>query len=105
MKKLFKFLLILLAVILAVAAFNISIQVFMPYLILYYTVSLEMDNYVLIMAPAIVLAAVFTAARQAYSQTRSLHWFPSESFSLQALVMTLLPVSYLYTWAHIPASM
>ena len=46
---------------LAVAAFNISIQVFMPYLILYYTVSLEMDNYVLIMAPAIVLAAVFTA--------------------------------------------
>ena len=46
---------------LAVAAFNISIQVFMPYLILYYTVSLEMDNYVLVMAPAIVLAAVFTA--------------------------------------------
>ena len=46
---------------LAVAAFNISIQVFMPYLILYYTVSLQMDNYVLIMAPAIVLAAVFTA--------------------------------------------
>lgn len=46
---------------LAVAAFNISIQVFMPYLILYYTVSLKMDNYVLVMAPAIVLAAVFTA--------------------------------------------
>ena len=46
---------------LAVAAFNISIQVFMPYLILYYTVSLQMDNYVLIMAPAILLAAVFTA--------------------------------------------
>ena len=46
---------------LAVAAFNISIQVFMPYLILYCTVSLEMDNYVLVMAPAIVLAAVFTA--------------------------------------------
>ena len=42
------------------AVFNISIQIFMPYLILYYTVSLGMDNYVLIFAPAIVLAAIFT---------------------------------------------
>ena len=42
------------------ALFNISIQVFMPYLILYYTESLGMDNYVLIFAPAILLAAVFT---------------------------------------------
>jgi MFS family permease len=33
----------------------------MPYLIIYYEVSLEMDNYVLIMAPAIILASVFTA--------------------------------------------
>jgi MFS family permease len=32
----------------------------MPYLILYYEVSLNMDNYVLIMAPAIILAAIFT---------------------------------------------
>ena len=45
---------------LAVAVFNISIQVFMPYLILYYDVSLGMDNYVLIFAPAILLAAAFT---------------------------------------------
>ena len=45
---------------LAVAVFNISIQVFMPYLILYYDVSLGMDNYVLIFAPAILLAATFT---------------------------------------------
>ena len=45
----------------AFAVFGISIQVFMPYLILYYNVSLKMDNYVLIMAPAIILAAVFTA--------------------------------------------
>ena len=44
----------------AVAAYNISIQIFMPYLILYYTESLGMDNYVLIFAPAIVLAATFT---------------------------------------------
>ena len=40
--------------------FGISIQVFMPYLILYYTEALHLDNYVLIMAPAIVLAAVAT---------------------------------------------
>ena len=45
----------------ALAVFNISIQVFMPYLILYYTVTLGMDNYVLIFAPAILLAAIFTA--------------------------------------------
>ncbi|MBR4310538.1 MAG: hypothetical protein IKT79_05875, partial [Akkermansia sp.] len=43
------------------ALFNISIQIFMPYLILYYEVSLQMANYVLIMAPAIVLASVVTA--------------------------------------------
>ena len=41
--------------------FGISIQVFMPYLILYYTEALHLDNYVLIMAPAILLAAVATA--------------------------------------------
>ena len=45
----------------ALAVFNISIQIFMPYLILYYTVTLGMDNYVLIFAPAIVVAAIFTA--------------------------------------------
>ena len=44
----------------AVAVFNISIQIFMPYLILYYTVTLKMDNYVLIFAPAIIVAAAFT---------------------------------------------
>ncbi|MBQ6829523.1 MAG: MFS transporter [Clostridia bacterium] len=43
------------------ALFNISIQIFMPYLILYYTESLKMDNYVLIMAPAVIVASVFTA--------------------------------------------
>jgi MFS family permease len=45
----------------AFAVFNIAIQIFMPYLILYYTESLKMANYVLIMAPAILLAGVFTA--------------------------------------------
>ena len=43
------------------AVFGISIQIFMPYLILYYTEALKMEGYVFIMAPAIVLAAVFTA--------------------------------------------
>ena len=41
--------------------FNIAIQIFMPYLILYYEVSLKMTNYVFIMAPAIILASVVTA--------------------------------------------
>ena len=44
----------------AYAVFGIAIQIYMPYLILYYTVTLGMDNYVLIFAPAIVLAAIFT---------------------------------------------
>ena len=41
--------------------FNISIQIFMPYLIIYYEVSLGMADYVLIMAPAIIIASVVTA--------------------------------------------
>ena len=44
----------------AFAVFGIAIQIFMPYLIIYYTVSLKMDNYVFVMAPAIILAAIFT---------------------------------------------
>ena len=41
--------------------FNIAIQIFMPYLIIYYEKSLGMTDYVLIMAPAIILAAAVTA--------------------------------------------
>ena len=44
----------------AFALFGISIQIFMPYLILYYTEGLQMEGYVLIMAPALILASVFT---------------------------------------------
>ena len=51
---------VLYATLLAFAVFGISIQIFMPYLILYYTESLKMDNYVLVMAPAILLASVST---------------------------------------------
>ena len=43
------------------AVFGISIQIFMPYLIIYYEQTLKLTNYVFIMAPAIILAAVFTA--------------------------------------------
>ncbi len=46
---------------LVLALFNISIQIFMPYLILYYTESLGLTNYVLIFAPAIIVSAAFTA--------------------------------------------
>ena len=45
----------------AFIVFNISIQIFMPYLILYYEVSLGMADYVFVMAPAIILASVLTA--------------------------------------------
>ena len=45
----------------AYAIFGISINIFMPYLILYYEKSLGMTDYVLVFAPAIILAAAFTA--------------------------------------------
>lgn len=48
-------------VILIFAVFNIAIQIYMPYLILYYEKGLGMKNYVLIMAPAIIVAAIVTA--------------------------------------------
>jgi len=40
--------------------FNISIQIYMPYLIIYYEQTLGMADYVLIMAPAILAAAAVT---------------------------------------------
>lgn len=43
------------------ALFNISIQTFMPYLIVYYEKTLQMTNYVIVFAPAILIAAVVTA--------------------------------------------
>ena len=52
---------LLYAVLAGFAVFGISIQTYMPYLILYYEQSLNMDNYVLVMAPAIIIAAVVTA--------------------------------------------
>ena len=43
------------------AVFGISIQIFMPYLLIYYEQTLGMKNYVLILAPAILVAAAVTA--------------------------------------------
>ena len=41
--------------------FNIAIQIFMPYLIIYYEKTLMMTDYVFIFAPAIIVASVVTA--------------------------------------------
>lgn len=45
---------------LGMCIFSISIQIFMPFLILYFTNAIALENYVLIFAPAIILAALFT---------------------------------------------
>ena len=42
------------------AIFGIAIQIFMPYLLLYYEIGLGMENYVLIMAPAIIIASILS---------------------------------------------
>lgn len=42
------------------SVFGVSIQIFMPYLILYYEEALKLDAYVLIMAPAVIAASVCT---------------------------------------------
>ena len=69
---------------LAVAVFNISISIFMPYLILYYTVTLGMDNYVLIFAPAIVMAAAFTGF---YGRTYDIRGFRKAVIPTLVLLM------------------
>ena len=57
---------VLYVTIIGFAVFNISIQTFMPYLIIYYEVALALDNYVLIMAPAIIIAGAVTAVYGRY---------------------------------------
>ena len=75
----------------AYAVFNIAIQIFMPYLILYYTVSLGMDNYVLIFAPAILLAAAFTFF---YGKQYDKHGFRSAILAPIAMLMAGFVVLY-----------
>ena len=73
--------------------FNIAIQIYMPYLILYYNVSLGMDNYVLIMAPAIILAAAFTAF---YGRVYDNRGFKSAVLPVMALLMGGFAMLYLF---------
>ncbi len=75
------------------ALFGISIQIFMPYLILYYNVSLAMDNYVLLFAPAIVLAAAFTAF---YGRLYDRHGFRSTVIPSLVLLMAGYVVLYFF---------
>ena len=77
----------------ALAVFNISIQIFMPYLILYYQVSLSMDDYVLIFAPAIVVAAVFTGL---YGQVFDKKGFKAAIIPTLALLMAGYVVLYFF---------
>ena len=77
----------------AFALFNIAIQIFMPYLILYYNVSLGMNDYVLIMAPAIMLAAVFTAF---YGRIYDRLGFRRAVVPAMMLLMTGFTVLYLF---------
>ncbi len=76
----------------AFAVFNIAINIFMPYLIIYYNVSLGMDNYVFIMAPAIILAAIFTAF---YGKVYDKCGFRNAVIPVMALLMVGFIVLYL----------
>ena len=78
---------------LAYAVFGISIQIFMPYLILYFSVSLGMENYVLIFAPAIVLAAAFTAF---YGKVYDRKGFAASMIPALALLMAGYVVLYFF---------
>ena len=77
----------------AYAVFGIAIQIFMPYLILYYTVTLGMDNYVLIFAPAIVLAAAFTFF---YGRQYDKHGFSKAVVLPLAMLMAGFVLLYLF---------
>lgn len=78
---------------LAYAIFNISIQIYMPYLILYYEVSLGMKDYVLIFAPAIILAAAFTAV---YGRRYDKKGFAAAVIPALGLLMTGYVVLYFF---------
>ncbi len=75
---------ILYAVLGIFALFGISIQTYMPYLILYYEQSLGMADYVLIMAPAIVIAAAVTAL---YGKVYDMQGFKGSIIPSTAMLM------------------
>ena len=78
---------------LAYAVFGVAINIFMPYLILYYQVSLGMDNYVLVFAPAIILAAAFTAF---YGRVYDRKGFAASVLPALGLLMAGFAVLYLF---------
>ena len=78
----------------AFAVFCIAIQIFMPYLILYYEKSLGMANYVLIMAPAIIVAAVATAF---YGRVYDMIGFQKSVIPPVAVMMTGFALLYFFT--------
>ena len=84
-------------ILLAFAVFNISIQIFMPYLILYYEQSLKLSNYVLIMAPAILAAALITLF-----YGRVYDKFGFEKSVIPAVASLLAGYVFLYFFKNIP---
>ena len=66
------------------AVFNISIQIFMPYLLIYYEKTLGIENYVLIFAPAIILAAAITVF---YGRLYDRHGFMKSILPVLAMLM------------------
>ena len=78
----------------AFAIFGISIQIFMPYLILYYTETLHLTNYVLIMAPAIIIASIFTAF---YGRLYDKLFFAKSIYPALALLILGYIVLFLFT--------
>ena len=79
----------------ALALFNISIQIFMPYLILYYTEALGLENYVLIFAPAIIVSAAFTAL---YGRVYDKHGF--KTAIIPTLILLMVGYILLYLVRH-----
>ena len=82
---------LLYAVLGAFAVFGISINTYMPYLILYYEKGLGMANYVLIMAPAIILAAVVTAL---YGKVYDMTGFKTSVIPTVGMLMTGYVILY-----------
>jgi len=81
----------------AYAIFGISIQIYMPYLILYYEQTLHMANYVIVMAPAIILAAVATAF---YGKVYDKVGF--ESSVLPTVISLMIGYAFLYFFKSTP---
>ena len=73
--------------------FGIAIQIFMPYLIIYYEKSLGLTDYVFIMAPAIILASVFTAL---FGRLYDKIGFANSVFLSTALLMLGFVILYLF---------